>query len=518
MSPLPKLTEIPETLPEDVCLLQGLLRTVVTERDMLRCGMQRLLRERYGTSSERLHEQADVFASAAQSDADVQTGEAPQDAQDAVVVRRRKPGHGRRRPAEHLERERVVHDVPPEERICPACHSERPRIGETVTEQLDYRPAAVIVTQHVTVKYGECKCGCEDSRGVVEATKPFQPIDKGLVGPGLLAYVVTSKYADHLPLHRIVRILDRHGLDTERSTLWGWISKGAQVLEPLVQRMREKIVDGEVIHSDDTELPLQSKGKVHKARLWIYVGDPEHPYVYYDFRMNRSRAGPGEILDGYTGYVQVDAYAGYDVIFGPGAATEAGCWAHARRKFFDAAELGCARSKEAVERIKRLYEIEREGKGLSREDLVALRQSKSVPLLDELFEWMEQQQFQVLPESSVGKALAYAINNRQALRRYTEHGYLGIDNNISERGIRPVVIGRKNWLFTGSERGGKTAATIFSVIESAKRHGLEVFSYLRDVFTRLPGHPQSKIDDFLPDRWQAPHPLPEPVEADAASL
>lgn len=500
MCALPKLTPIPEELPEDAEELKSLVRTLVCERQMLHSGLEQALRKRFGISSERLNAQLDVFATAADDPPEKQA-ELPQGKPAKAKPRK---GHGRRRPAVHLERQRVVHDLSEEQKLCPCCEKPRPLIGETKTEQFDYRPASVFVVEHVTLKYGECKCGCEEASGVIEAQKPFQPIEKGLCGAGLLAHVGVSKYADHLPLYRLERILLRHGLEVERSTLWGWICKGGELLEPLVDLMHSEILNGEVINSDDTPLALQAPGKTKTARVWIYVGDPEHPYVLYDFRLDRSRAGPKQMLAGFKGYLQVDAYAGYNVVFVPDGALEAGCWAHARRYFFNAHKLGCTRSQHAMTHfIQRLYEIERKGKALSPEELVKLRQQEALPILQEFFSWMEAQQLQVLPKSPLGKALGYALKNREALMRYTEHGYLGIDNNTSERGMRPVVIGRKNWLFTGSERGGKTAAIFFSVIESAKRHGLDVFGYLHDLFVRLPGHPHSQLADFLPDRWKA---------------
>jgi transposase len=512
MKGLPKLSEVPDELPEDTEALKSLVRTLACERQMLQSSLEQALRKRFGTSSEQLARQLDIFASTANDPPAEEPKRPPCDKP------RTRKGHGRRPAAVHLERQRVVHDVSEEDKLCPCCMRQRPLIGESKSEQYDYRPASVFVIEHVTLKYGECPCGSEEAGGVVEAAKPLQAIDKGLCAAGLLAYVAVSKYADHLPLYRLERILARHGLDVDRSTLWGWLCKGGEQLEELVALMREKILSGEVISSDDTPLPLQEKGrgKTRKARIWIYAGDPEHPYVLYDFRMDRSRAGPEKFLGKYKGYLQVDAYAGYDVVFVPEGATEVGCWAHARRRFFDAFKLGCTRSEHALKHfIQPLYVIEREAKALDAKALVARRREKALPLLEEFFAWMQKQQLEVLPQSPVGKALSYALDNRQALTRYTEHAYLQIDNNASERGMRPVVVGRKNWLFTGSERGGKTAAVFFSVIESARRHGLDVFAYLHDLFRRLPAHPHSRIEDFLPDRWKSLQQNSQPADQTA---
>jgi len=395
----------------------------------------------------------------------------------------------------------VVHDVPPAQRVCPACGQERTAIGEEVGEQLDYRPPRCS-SSSTCVASTACP-HCQEH--VTTADKPAQPIDKGLPGPGLLAHVAVSKYLDHLPLHRLERIFSRQGIDLSRSTLCDWMAAAARLLLPLAERLRVRVLQSRVIHTDDTPVPVldKSRASTRLARLWVYLGDRDHPYTVYDYTPTHARDGPVQFLSDFHGYLQADAFAGYDGIYASGRVVEVACWAHARRKFYDARTGDAERSHAALAWIRRLYDVEDRVKPLSDAERCAVRRAEAVPLLTSICQWLTEQRQAVLPKSPMGQAIGYALSNWTALCRYTEAGFLAIDNNASERALRGIAIGRKNWLFCGSDNGGRTAAVLASVLVSCRRHGLDPFVYLRDVLTRLPAHPADRLDDFLPDRWGA---------------
>jgi hypothetical protein len=346
----------------------------------------------------------------------------------------------------------------------------------------------------------------------VQGEKPAQPIEKGLAGPGLLAHVITNKYCDHLPLHRQESIFARHGVHLSRKTLCDWVGQSAWLLEPVVKAMRREVLKSYSIHSDDTPVPVQECGKTHRAYLWVYIGDAQHPYTIYDFTWTRSRDGPLKFLRGYKGHLQADAYSGYEALYVDGDILEVGCWAHARRKFFEAKQTAPVTAHQAMLRIKALYAVEREAKehmtrhgddtDAALAKRLSLRQEQAVPVLETLNAWLHEQQQHQLPKSPVAQAIQYTLNNWTALVRYADDPRLEIDNNAAERALRSVVVGRNNWLFAGSARGGRTAATLYSLIATAKRHGLDPFAYLRDLLARIPTHPQRQIDSLFPDRWQ----------------
>jgi transposase len=403
-----------------------------------------------------------------------------------------------------LPRRRVVHDVAPAQRLCPGCGQERTAIGEEVSEQLDYQPASLFVVEHVRCKYACPHC----QEHVTTADKPAQPIDKGLPGPGLLAHVAVSKYLDHLPLHRLERIFSRHGVELSRSTLCDWMAAAARLLVPLAEQMRQRVLQSRVIHTDDTPVPVLdgTRGSTRRARVWVYLGDRDHPYTVYDYTPTHARDGPVRFLGDYCGYLQADAFAGYDGIYATGRVVEVACWAHARRKFYDARTADAGRSHAALAWVRRLYDVEDQDKPLADAERVTLRQAESVPLLTAFCQWLTGQRQAVLPKSPMGQAISYALSNWPALCRYTEAGFLAIDNNASERALRGLAIGRKNWLFCGSDQGGRTAAVLGSVLVSSQRHRLDPFAYLRDVLTRLPEHPADRLQELLPDRWTASPP------------
>lgn len=460
----------------------------------------------YGRSSERLDpRQLLLFGRRMQQAAEAME---PTEAEGGSPSRRgrRRKGHGRRPLPADLLRHRVEHPIDPQQLPCPCCGERRVRIGEEFSEQMDFVPASLFVIEHVRPKFA-CR-HCEDG-GVVTAEKPLdeQVIDKGLPGPGLVAHVVTSKYADHLPLYRLERMLRRHGVEIARSTMCGWMKAAAELLAPLVKVMAERVRASKVIHTDDTPMPVQAKGRgrTRTGRIWVYLGDVDHPYTVFDYTPSRARDGPMQWLAAFRGYLQADAFGGYDGIYarsGGGEVIEVACWAHTRRKFYDARHSDVQRSHEALAMIRRLYDVEREAKDLSSKDRAALRRERSLPVLGEMQQWLAARRDEVLPKSPMGEATGYALNNWTALTRYARDGDLAIDNNVAERTLRPLTIGRKNYLFFGSDTGGRTGAILYSLIASAIRHGLDPFVYLRDVLAAIGSTPTRELDKFLPDRWR----------------
>jgi transposase len=348
----------------------------------------------------------------------------------------------------------------------------------------------------------------------VTAAKPPQAIEKGLAGPGLLAALVLGKFGDHLPGYRLEDILSRQGVEIRRSTIYDWLSAAADLAGPLVERMEQLVLKSKVIHTDDTQVKLidTSLHGTRLARFWAYVGDPDHPYIVYDFTEDRKRDGPRQFLKGFRGYLQADAYGGYDGIYldSAGAIVEVACWAHCRRYWWKAREQDIDRAHYVLAVIGRLYEVERAAREVDAATRANLRIEHATPLLTGLKSWLDEQQF--LPKSLIGQAATYTRNQWEALNRYLEDGDLSIDNNVSERAVKPVAIGRKAWLFVGSPPAGRRAAVLMSLIASCKDNRVEPWAYLRDLFTRLPltSPPSEQIagvlESFLPDRWLIAHP------------
>ena len=418
----------------------------------------------------------------------------------------------RRSPLDDLPHQTLVHDVAEADKLC-ACGRQKSRIGQDDSEQLEFIPASLFIIQHVRPKYACPKC----HEGVVQAPMPAMPIERGAVGPGLLAHIITSKYADHVPLYRQETILERHGIHIARSVTCEWVMKSAELLEPLSAALRTEILRGATINTDDTPVDVHTGEGNHQARLWTYVGDPLHPYTVYDFTWDRSGEGPRKFLKGFAGTLQADAFSGYDRLFKDGTVLEAGCLAHARRKFYDARGEDLLVALPILKMIRELYDVERAAKEKwptlcqarpDPEELAAaeaarlgLRQEKSAPLMTELMRKLRALEGQLLPKSGLGQAVGYALNHWTALCRFLEAGNVAIDNNAAERAIRPLCLGRRNWLQLGSRRGGRAAAVLFTLVQCARRHGIDPFVYLRDLLARIPTHPQSRIYELFPDNW-----------------
>jgi transposase len=344
---------------------------------------------------------------------------------------------------------------------------------------------------------------------VIAAPKPAMPIPKGLPGPGLLAHLIVSKYTDHLPLYRLERVYERQGLFLHRSTLCDWLAACAELLRPLYDRMVSVVLQSRALHTDDTTVKMQELGThlLSTARLWVYLGDAAHPSNVFDFTVNRKRDGPQKFLANYQGYLHADAFSGYDGLYLPDPRTaaarivEVACNAHARRKFYEARSSDVLRSHQALAYYRQLYELERGAKDFSGTQRLQMRQDLAVPILEQFRQWLEAQRPEVLSKSPMAEALGYALNNWAALVRYTEAGFLAIDNNVAEREMKRIAIGRKNWLFVGSPQGGQTAAVLMSFTSTCQRLGIEPWRYLRDVLERLPSHPPERLAELLPDKW-----------------
>jgi transposase len=415
------------------------------------------------------------------------------------------PRSHRRTSLDHLPHHRIVHDVPEDEKTCSCCGGAKQCIGEDCSRVLDFVPAKLEVIVHVLPKYACPKC----RDGVASPPVPPKPIPGGIAGAGLVAFVVVSKCADHLPLYRLEDILTRHGVYLSRSTLCDWFRNAATVLEPLAELQRMLVLRSPVIWTDDTPVTVLGGEKPgsSKGRFWVYIGDELYPYSVYDFTMSRSRDGPAAFLADYHGFLQADAYGGYDGIYlgSNGSIVEVACWAHARRKFYDARPNAPRQANQVLEWIRQLYDVEDRARDFTPEERQALRQRESVPILDRLETYLDELSPRILPKSALGKALTYARNQRAALRRYVSDGRLTIDNNVSERTLRLQAIGRKNWEFLGSEAAGPRAAVLFTILAGAKRHRLEPWAYVRDVLLRLSAG-ETDLESMLPDRWGASHP------------
>jgi len=466
-----------------------------------------VLRRFYGPRSERFDPRQLLLFGQHIDTTPIDAGSVEEEAGQKLVTRRARHKHGRRRLPESLPRTRIEHDLPESEKKCPCCGEVRQRIGEEVSEQLEFIPASLRVLQHVRFKYA-CKA-CEQAAAeggpqIATAAKPMQPIEKGLAGPGLLAYVITSKLGDHLPLYRLERIFARQGVEIARSTMCAWLQAAADLVHPLVRLMTERVRASRALHTDETRVPIPEPGtgRCRSGRLWCYVGDRANPYIVYDYTPDRTRAGPTRWLADFKGYLQADAYGGYDGIYSKGDVVEVACWSHARRHFFDAKDTDGRRAAEMLAMAGELFAIERDAADLDDDERLKQRQERSVPVLAKIKAWLDAERELVLPRSPMAQAITYTLNQWDALCVYTTQGFLAIDNNAAERALKRIAIGRRNWLFAGNDRAGATAATLYTLIAGAERHGIDPQAYLTSVLAKIAATPVSDLEQFLPDVWK----------------
>jgi transposase len=406
----------------------------------------------------------------------------------------------RRALPDHLPRQTRTHV--PKETACPQCQGELRKLGEDVSEMLEYVPASFVVIRQVRPKLSCTKCDC-----IVQAEAPSRPIERGVAGPGLLAHVLVSKYCDHQPLYRQSEIYARQGVELGRSTMADWVGGSSRLLEPLVGALRRYVTAAGKLHADDTPVPVLApgQGKTKTGRLWTYVrddrpaGDTAAPAVWFAYSPDRKGEHPGQHLETFRGTLQADAYAGFNQLYEDGRIQQAACWAHVRRHFYDLEQAhNSPVAREALQRIGMLYGVEEPIRGRPPDERRAVRQIQAKPLVDSLRQWFEATLSKLSRKSETTVAIRYALSRWDALTHYIEDGHIEIDNNAAERSLRGVALGRKNYLFAGSDAGGERAAAIYSLIGSAKINGLDPEAYLREVLIRIADHPINRIEDLLP--------------------
>jgi transposase len=485
-------------LPEDLAVCHGMIRELLATNhtqhrriDHLEHQLDQLLKRYYGPRADRVHPDQPLLFDDPPSVPEAPPVERPVESTPAAAPR----GHGRKALPKNLRRETVVVDIAEAEKL--AVGGAWTRIGEEVSEKLDYTPSSLFVRRIVRPKYVVRFETKPDELKIAEL--PPEALPKSKAAPGLVADVVVSKLVDHLPLYRQEHRYARHGIELSRSTLCGWLAEAAEALTPLYTVLKARVLAVPVVHTDDTPIPVQDATRDHcrTGRIWAYVSTGG---VVYDATPDRCRDGPLEFLKNFRGSLQCDAYAGYDELFrsSRGAVVEVGCWAHARRKFVEAEATSPAPAHEAVARIKALYAIEHEAKDLDATARAAARQTKAGPLLDALKNWLDREHAQVVPKTPIADASHYALNQWTALTVYVTDGELAIDNNAAERAIKPFAIGRKNWLFFGSDRGGRTLATLASFTATCQLLKINPWTWLRDTLTRLPTTPADQLASLLP--------------------
>lgn len=480
------------------------------EIEQLKLLIAKLRRMQFGRKSERVERQIEQLQLRLDELEVSRAENAASAPAPAAVVNRAKPA---RKPLpEHLPRE--TRKIPPKHTACPDCGGGLKHLGEDVSEMLEWVPGSFKVIQQVREKLA---CGRCDK--IVQAEAPSRPIARGMAGPGLLAHVLVSKYCDHLPLYRQQEIYEREGVELDRATLADWVGSASGLLQPLVEALRRHVMSAEKLHADDTPVPVLAPGlgKTKLGRLWTYVrddrpaGDATPPAVWFAYSPDRKGEHPQAHLSSFTGTLQADGYAGFEALYESGCIREAACWAHVRRKFYD---LRLAHNSpvaaEALRRIGELYAVEADIRGRQPEERHRVRNEHSRPLLASLKQWLEETLGKLSRKSDTAQAVRYALGRWEALLHYVDDGHLEMDNNAAERALRVVALGRKNYLFAGSDRGGERAAAIYSLIGTAKLNGIDPETYLREVLSRIADHPVNRIEELLP--WNLAVSVPSAVQ------
>lgn len=517
-----ELRDFAESLLAQIASLDAELQREIAARDdelyaktlhieKLKAQIAVLRRSQFGRSSEKLDgeiEQMEFLLD------DLEEGQAELTAQSHAVAaptvsaaaRREKTQPVRKPLPDHLPRERVEHEAAC---VCPNCGgTSLTQIGVDEREVLEYVPSHFKAVVHVRPKLS-----CRSCETVIQPPMPSLPIERGLPGPGLLAHVLVSKYCDHLPLYRQSEIYSRDGVDIDRSTMADWVGRMAFLLEPLAEEIARHVRAGETLHADDTPVPVldPGRGKTKTGRLWVAVRDERPwgsevpPAVFYRYSPDRKGVRAEELLKGCTGFLHADAWAGFNGLYeadpqtGVAKMEQVSCWAHARRKIYEVhAATDSPAAKELLDRIGELFAIEETIRGKSPDERLTTRQERAVPLLKNLKLRMEDILGKISGKSGLAGALRYSLSRWQSLARYATDGRLDICNNAAERAVRPLALGRKNWLFAGSDTGGDRTATLYTLIETAKLNGLDPEAYLRDIIARIADHPMKKIDELLP--------------------
>ena len=517
-------------LPDDSDALKAMVRSLLLKQDAekrraeeqqrraddlhienlrLRVELDRYKKWYYGPRSDRLQSASDLaqmllgFAEALDQKP-VNPEDVPPHTEPDEELRRVKRRKGRRHLAnfENLPVTTHVYELSAEQRACPCCGIERKEIGQQESWQIEYFPGHFERIHHVRKKYAcpACEINGENPR-IETAARPEMAIDKGLAGPGLLAYIVTSKFTDFLPLYRLEDVFARQGFEISRATQSVWCGDVADLVEPLYALMADQVRASHVVATDDTILPMLSKGKCANARMWVYVGDDAHPYNVFDFTPNRGRDGPKYFLKDYSQVLLADGYGGYNGVVAGNGIVRAGCWAHLRRKIIDAEKTAPEIAREAVAMVRSLYAVEKQAREAGVEERLQLRQEQS-PVLAELREKFLAWKEQLLPKHPMAEAIHYGLSQWQELNVFSSDGAVPIDNNVSEREMKRVILNRKNSLFVGNARGGRTAAILASLTSTCKRHDINPQLYLTQLLTNLPATPHRDLSAWLPDRWK----------------
>lgn len=490
-----------DTLPEDPVELRQVTELLAAEVKAQALMIEKLQhqlhganRHRFGSESESM-DQLQLFAENEAIAEAVVKGIEPKSQESAEL--KEKP---KRKPLpDHLERIEQVLSIGED---CSECGGDLSKLGEDITEELEYIPGRFVVNKIIRPRMS-----CRRCETISQAPIPSRPIERGRPGPGLLAHVLVSKYADHLPLYRQSQIYAREGVDLDRSTMADWVGKSTALLEPLAEAIGKQVKEGAALFADDTPLKMlaPSNKKAKTTRIWAYVRDERPwsgqspPCVWYQFTVDRKGAHPVKHLSGYQGWVHADGYAGFNGVFGAGKADEVACMAHIRRKFVDVQQAsGSAIAEEAIKRIAQLYGVEKEVRGQSPEARVALRQANTKPVFDDLEAWLHAQLPKISGKSPLANAIRYALGRMPKTRPYLDNGFLELDNNTAERAMKSVAIGRKNWMFAGSQRGGNSMAITYTLIETAKLNKVDPQAWLTWVLERIADHKINRLDELMP--------------------
>ena len=499
-------------LPSDTDALRALVRVLAGDVkskslliEQLKAQIAKLKRMQFGKSSEKIDReiaQLELQLDELHEDESNEVAKSPAVVQALIKQDPEKPC---RKPLpDHLPREEEVHEPAC---TCPNCGGAMRKLGEDVTEVLEYVPASFKVIRHVRPKLS-----CRICETIVQSPMPPLPIERGRPGPSLLAHVLVAKYADHLPLYRQSGIYAREGVELERSTLADWVGRTAALLDPLVEALRKHILASAVLHGDDTPVPVLAPGlgKTKTGRLWTYVrdgrpwGSDQAPAAVFFYSPDRKGEHPESHLKTFKGILHADGYAGYNAIFERPEVTEAACWAHVRRKFFDVHAANASPiAKDALDKIVALYTIEAQIKGQTPDERQRYREHNAAPLIAELKAWLEATLPKLSGKTDLALAMRYGLSRWAALTRYINNGRIEIDNNAAERSIRGIALGRKNYLFAGSDKGGNRAAAVYSLIETCKLNAIDPEAYLRDILARIADHKITRIDELLPWNWAA---------------
>jgi transposase len=517
----------PTSLPDDIHQLkafiaqqQSTIATLTQQRDefylknlQLEVRLAKALKQAYGPRADRIDDAAQMFLDFGQrlEELPIHRGDVlpEEDAESATASRpvsRRIRTRGRRDigSLDNLPIVEQKYELTGDLCCCPACDNVRDKIGEQISYTIEHVPATLLRIKHIQFKYA-CRC-CEhngDHPQIELAAKTAgSPIDKGMPGPGLLAYIATSKYADYLPLHRLQGIFARQGFELDRSTMCLWMADVARLVRPIYDLMVKRVRLSHVLATDDTIMPLLQPGRTRKARMWIYLGDDLQQYNIFDFTISRSRDGPNRFLKDFSGTLLADAYGGYDGIVLDRDLRRAGCWSHARRKFVEAEATAPDLARTILRIIKGLFKIEARAKGLSDGDRLDIRRAESQPIVDTLHALFVEQKAKLLPKHPMAQAIGYALNQWKELTLFLSDGAVPIHNNLAEQQMKRIALLRKNALFVGTIRGGETAAVISSITSTCQRHDINPQVYLTQLLAGLQSTPISQLDQWLPDQWK----------------